>query len=256
MTSITTRFFANTLGMATKAEVILPDRPDKNRPVPTLYLLHGLSDDETIWMRRTAIELYLSNYYLAVVMPCGDRSFYSNMQSGSRYFDYITDELPAIMQSYFPLSEKREDRFIAGLSMGGYGSFKSAFNFPDRYSAVAGLSSVCDINWVKHYPELCDAIYGKDFIPDLPNDLFKAAEKIAALPPEKRPRIFQYCGVEDMLFQDNVKFREHMKALGIDFHWEDGPGGHTWVNWNERIKNVLQWLPLSENVQKTDSIGV
>ncbi len=256
MAHITARFFANTLGMHTRAEVLLPERPDPARPIPTLYLLHGLSDDETVWMRRTSLELFQGGYYLAIVMPCGDRSFYADMQSGARYFTYITEELPSIMESYFHLATDRDNRFIAGLSMGGYGALKAAMNFPDRYAAAAGLSSVADINWGKTYPELFEAIYGKGYEPDIPNDLFKLADKIAGLSEEQRPRLFQYCGTGDFLWQDNLRLRDHFRALGIDALWEEGPGGHSWVNWNERIQNVLRWLPLSENVTKTDSIGV
>ena len=124
MTHSTFRFFADTLGKCTQCEVLLPDRPDPARPVPALYLLHGLSDDQSIWMRRTAIELYAGGLYLAVVMPNGDRSFYSDLRDGSRYFAYATEELPRLMESYLPISRERAGRFVAGLSMGGWGAFK------------------------------------------------------------------------------------------------------------------------------------
>lgn len=256
MALFTSHFFANTLGMCSSAEVLLPDRPQRDRPIPTLYLLHGLSDDETIWMRRTAIELYAGGYYLAVVMPNGHRSFYSDMQNGSKYFQYITEELPTLMEGYFPLATDRENRFIAGLSMGGYGAFKVALNCPERYAAAAGLSSVADIRWAKNFPELFESIYGKDYEIDLPNDLFKAAEAVSHLSKEERPKLFQYCGTDDFLYEDNIRFRDHLKELGVEAHWEEGPGGHTWTNWDERIRNVLKWLPLSENVVKTDAIGI
>lgn len=256
MALFTSHFFANTLGMYTTCEVLLPERPDPKRPIPTLYLLHGLSDDETIWLRRTSIELFQGGYYLAIVMPSGNRSFYSDMQSGAHYFKFITEELPSLMEAYFHLSPLRKDRFIAGLSMGGYGALKAAFNRPDLYAAAAGLSSVADINWVKNYPEIYESIYGKGYEPKEPNNLFLVAEKLAKLPKEERPEIFQYCGTEDFLYEDNLRLKDHLTRLGIDFHYEEGPGGHTWVNWNERIQNVLSWLPLSENVTKTGSIGV
>ena len=256
MAFITTHFFANTLGMATTAEVLLPERPEKGRPIPTLYLLHGLSDDETIWMRRTSIELFAGHYYLAIVMPNGNRSFYCNTQSGARYNDFITQELPEVMESYFPLATDRANRFIAGLSMGGWGAFKTGLNYPDRYAAVAGLSSVIDLNWVRNYPELYDAILGKGNNPEPPNDLFHAASEVAKLPEAQRPKLFQYCGVDDFLWKDNIRFREHLRKLGLGAHWEQGPGGHCWENWNEHIQNVLKWLPLSENVIKTDAIGI
>ena len=257
MTHATVRFFADTLGKFTQCEVLLPDRPDPARPVPTLYLLHGLSDDQTIWMRRTAIELYAGGLYLAVVMPNGDRSFYSDLRDGSRYFAYLTEELPGLMESYFPLARDRAGRFVAGLSMGGWGALKAALNRPDRYAAGAGLSSVCDLSWIRRERNpIFDAAFGPDYVPAPPNDLFAAAERVAALPPGERPALFQYCGVEDFLWKDNLRLRDHLRALGLALHWEEGPGGHSWTNWDERIRHVLAWLPLSENTTKTGSIGV
>ena len=245
MTHSTIRFFADSLGKFTQCEVLLPDRPDPARPVPA------------IWMRRTAVELYAGGLYLAVVMPNGDRSFYSDLRDGSRYFAYLTEELPRLMESYFPLSRERAGRFVAGLSMGGWGAFKAALNRPDRYAAAAGLSSVCDLRWLREgNPALFSAAFGADYEPALPNDLFAAAEKVAALPPAERPALFQYCGVDDFLWQDNLRFRDKLRALGLDPRWEEGPGGHSWTNWDERIRHVLAWLPLSENVAKTGSIGV
>ncbi len=228
-----THFFSDALGVCTRANVILPDRPDPSRPLPALYLLHGLSDDQTIWMRRTAIELYAGGLYLAVVMPNGDRSFYSDLRDGSRYFAYLTEELPGLMESYFPLSRERAGRFVAGLSMGGWGALKAALNRPERYAAGAGLSSVCDLAWIRHErnPSF-DAAFGPDYVPAPPNDLFAAAERVAALPPEQRPALFQYCGVDDFLWQDNLRFRDRRRALGLDPRWEEGPGGHSWTNWD------------------------
>ena len=251
-------FFANSLGMMTRAQVLLPDRPDPARPIPTLYLLHGLSDDETVWMRRTSIELFAGQYYLAIVMPDGDRSYYADLPNGSRYFEYVTRELPALMESYFPLAKDRANRFVAGLSMGGMGAFTAALARPDFYAAVAGLSSVTDITWFR---EVTPALYAANLgaagdAPKPPCELFQAAAEVAKLPAADRPKVFQYCGVEDVLFADNVRFRDHLRALGFDLHWEEGPGGHCWGNWNERIQNVLKWLPLSENVKKTDAIGI
>ena len=257
MTHSTFRFFADTLGKCTQCEVLLPDRPDPARPVPALYLLHGLSDDQSIWMRRTAIELYAGGLYLAVVMPNGDRSFYSDLRDGSRYFAYLAEELPRLMESYLPISRERAGRFVAGLSMGGWGAFKAALNRPDRYAAAAGLSSVCDIQWLREgSPALYAANFGADYVPALPNDIFAAAERVAALPPAERPALFQYCGEEDFLWADNLRLRDRLRALGLDPRLEQGPGGHSWTNWDERIRHVLAWLPLSENVTKTGAIGV
>ena len=81
---------------------------------------------------------------LIVIMPGAERSFYADMEHGYKYWTYISEELPSIMKSFFPISDKREDTFVAGLSMGGYGAMKLAFNHPERYAAAASLSSAVD----------------------------------------------------------------------------------------------------------------
>ena len=154
MALIQCHFFSEVLGLSTSMTVILPQqtlgqigmsgkaRGDKH---PTLYLLHGLSDDDSIWLRRTSIERYVAGLGLAVVMPNVHRSFYTDMEYGGRYWTFLTEELPAVARSFFPLSDAREDNFVAGLSMGGYGAFKWALRHPDRFAKAASLSGVTDI---------------------------------------------------------------------------------------------------------------
>lgn len=253
-----THFFSDALGVCTRANVILPDRPDPSRPLPALYLLHGLSDDETIWMRRTSLELFAGPLNLAIVMPDGGRSFYSNLRTGQRFYDYVTDELPSLMERWFRLDARREGRFVAGLSMGGYGALKLALSRPDRYAAAAGLSSVCDIRWIRGDAAIWGTLVEPgETEPPPALDLFPLAERVAALPAAERPALFQYCGTDDFLWQDNLRFREHLRSLGLAPRWEEGPGGHCWENWNERIQHVLAWLPLGGGeAGRTGAIGV
>lgn len=113
---------------------------------PTLYLLHGMSDDHTAWQRFTAIERHVSHLNLAVVMPTTHLGWYTDMEYGNRYWTYPTQELPGICRSFFHgMSDKREDTFIAGLSMGGYGAFKAALGAPETFCAGASLSGALDI---------------------------------------------------------------------------------------------------------------
>ena len=136
-------FYSEALGSGTGMNVLLPeaaqgigfDASAGTGALPVLYLLHGLSDDHTAWMRRTSLERYAASRRLAVVMPCGGRSFYTNEAHGGRYWDFISEELPRAVQSFFPVSRRREDTFAAGLSMGGYGALKLALRHPDRYAA-------------------------------------------------------------------------------------------------------------------------
>ena len=142
-------FHSDALGMAASMNVILPQKSRTQigmggaeaaaEGAPVLYLLHGLSDDHTIWMRRTSIERYAATTGLVVVMPSVNRSFYNNTPDGMRFWDYISEELPALLPTFFHVSTRREDTFVAGLSMGGFGAFKLALNHPDRYGVGQSL---------------------------------------------------------------------------------------------------------------------
>ena len=249
-------FYSDILGMQSNADVILPDRPDPSRKMPVLYLLHGLSDDHTIWQRRTSIERYASSYYLAIVMPNAHRSFYTDMKAGRRYFAYMTEELPSLMESFFSLSNKREDRFVAGLSMGGYGAFKMAINLPGRYAAGASLSGVLDIAgaWARNSDFFPD-VFG-DSVVNPPDNVLAAVDKLVADTPKKQwPKLFQFCGTDDFLYEDNVNFQAYVKKAGLPVTYREGPGGHDWAVWDARIQEVLAWLPLSNQVTRTSAIG-
>ena len=107
--------YAESLGMNTGVTVSLPgERRDRTGDMPVLYLLHGLSDDHTSWVRRTDIDRYAEEWGVAVIMPEVQRSFYCDMTNGPRYFTYIVDELPALCQRLFRVSARREDNFVAG----------------------------------------------------------------------------------------------------------------------------------------------
>lgn len=238
-------------------DVILPQpggllsgeaQPDQ-RPYQTLYLLHGLSDDHTIWQRRTSIERYVDSLPLAVVMPAVNRSFYSDMDRGYRYWTFVSEELPALARSFFPLSDAREDNFVAGLSMGGYGAFKLALGCPDRYAAAASLSGALNMAAIAKrlggdsWRREMELIFGDlDKLPGSNNDLLHLADQVAQA--AEKPRLFQWCGTEDFLYEDNRVFRQHAQKLGLDLTYEEGPGGHEWVCWDRQIQWVLEWLPL------------
>ena len=100
MTFIRADFHSKELNMSTSAQVLLPDDRALSR-VRVVYLLHGLSDNCTGWLRRTAVERYAQEYGVAVVMPEVQRSFYTDMQYGVNYFSYVYKELPEIMHRLF-----------------------------------------------------------------------------------------------------------------------------------------------------------
>jgi putative tributyrin esterase len=250
-------FSSEVLGLYTSMCVILPQptraeiqtRSHSDHKYPTLYLLHGLSDDHTVWQRRTSIERYVEPLSLAVVMPAVHRSFYTDMAVGYRYWTFISEELPELARHFFPLSAAREDNFVAGLSMGGYGAFKLALTYPDRYAAAASLSGALDmVRAAKENDEEWQAEIKRIFgnrrnIARSGNDLFYLAEQVAKGKGVKLP-LYQWCGTEDVLYPANVRFHTHAQALGLDLTYEEGPGEHEWKYWDQQIQRVLDWLPL------------
>jgi putative tributyrin esterase len=250
-------FFSEALGLSTSMSVILPQQTQSQMGLtgnviaakhPTLYLLHGLSDDHTIWMRRTSIERYASELGIAVVMPSVQRSFYEDMEYGMNFWTFVSEELPAIARSFFPLSEKREDNFVAGLSMGGYGAFKLALNCPDQYAAAASLSGALIADTIyDRFPSDASLVYkSRESIKGSDSDLLAAAERLAKS-DQPTPLLYQICGTEDFLYEDNKKFREFVESLDLTLKYAEAPGDHSWAFWDEYIQNVLRWLPLSKS---------
>jgi enterochelin esterase-like enzyme len=140
-------FFSKTLLMNCSMYVTLPERnlgqkemKGSSGKLPVLYLLHGAGEDHTAWQRHTAIERYAESLGLAVVMPAGQLSFYNNMISGGAFFDFIADELPGLCREFFNISDKRDDTYIAGTSMGGYGALRIGLARPEQYHAIGCFS--------------------------------------------------------------------------------------------------------------------
>lgn len=258
------KLFSKELFRSVNVNVLLPT-PDSNNdffdsptvfPKPgqkyqVLWLLHGISADESDWQRFSSVERYAQGKNVAVVMPDGYNSMYVDNPWGGKYFSYLTQELPTILCSLLPLSAKREDNFIAGLSMGGYGAFRAALLKPERYAAAASLSggltqkklAVSGIQkqvlaWRKN-------AYGPNeeyFVPEqhdlqviLENQLRQGVEL---------PRLYECCGTEDFLHQDNIAFRNQALEQGADLTYEEGPGVHNFDFWDPYIRRVLDWLPL------------
>lgn len=256
MALIECNFFSETLGLSTAMNVILPENTmtqigmeNKKREGkhPTLFLLHGLSDDHTIWLRRTSIERYVSTLGIAVVMPSVDHSFYTNMAYGKNYWTFLTEELPQVARSFFPLSDRREDNFVAGLSMGGYGAFKWALRHPEQFAAAASLSGALDMAARSKLPDgnegLFKLVYGDEDITNTDLDLLwllKEKQK----EDQPKPALYQACGTEDFLYEANMKFKEVCDETDFDLTTDFGPGDHEWGYWDEKIQAVLNWLPL------------
>jgi putative tributyrin esterase len=245
-------FFAETLGLNTSMTVILP-QPTSGQigmtgrtgagPPPVLYLLHGLSDDHTTWVRRTSIERYVAELGLAVIMPQVHRSFYTDEHYGRPYWTFLTEELPAVADRFFKLSDRR---FVAGLSMGGYGALKWALREPGRFAAAASLSGALDLARRRtgrpraEDPRMMERILGDAPVEGTGNDLFHLLDVVEHAPP-----LYLGCGTEDELYPESVRFRERCEQRGIAVTASFTPGVHEWAYWDATIQDVLAWLPIS-----------
>jgi Predicted esterase len=248
--------YSEALQLSTSFYVILPQPKFGARPIskpdqkiPVLYLLHGLSDDHSMWMRRTSIERYVEGRNLAVVMPAVQRSFYTNMIHGGRFWTYISEELPFLVQTLFNISPARKFTFVAGLSMGGYGAFRLALTHPDRYAAAASLSGALDITEIIQSPEpewqeeMTNMFGDLTGVAGSKHDLFALARKVAAS-REPKPALYAWCGKQDFLYKQNVRFNRLAESLNLPLTYSASAGDHQWKYWDVQIQNVLDWLPL------------
>ena len=197
---------SESLRMATAVDVILPDKGDLSE-VKTLYLLHGLTDDCTGWTRYTAVERYARERGLAVVLPEVQRSFYTDMAYGLPYFTYVSEELPAVCRRMFGLGAAREQNYIFGLSMGGYGAMKCALTYPGRYAGAASFSGVCDLRST-----------------------------------ETAPGLYLSCGEQDGLYAANERFSAHLASLSLAHRFDHWPGAHTWDFWDTSLRAALAYF--------------
>lgn len=254
------------LGGETFVTVILPiatayeDTIAPGEKFQTLWLLHGGGGNSSEWSRFTDVERLAENHKFAVVMPEVGMSFYNDAPFGPKYFTYVTEELPALLRKHFPLSDKREDNFVVGLSMGGYGAAKCAFNYPERYGAV-GLMSTGPMNPLQLLkmqsmqqtgrPERGEGwfnrIFGsKDNIIGTENDVWYILEN-AIKDGKELPLIYDCCGTEDFTYAGFVAFKAFSEKLGIEVTFEEGPGCHMWDFWSDHLVKFIDWLPLLKN---------
>lgn len=248
-------FYSDALGLSTSMTVILPQQTRTqigmagragSQPPPVLYLLHGLSDDDTTWLRRTSVERYVAPLGLAVIMPQVHRSFYNDQAYGGAYWTFLSEELPGLVDEFFRVSDRREDTFVAGLSMGGYGAMRWALNHPDRFAAAATFSGAVNITGMRTSrvrqddPRLYERIFGQDPVPDSA-DLFKLIKQVDH---DQCPALYVGCGTEDGLVEDNRAFVSLIEDAGLDVRTSFVPGEHEWGLWDTEIQRLLDWLPI------------
>lgn len=258
-------FRSQTLKRAVSFQVILPMENFKG-PYPTLYLLHGLTDNSNGWLHNTRIRMWAEQSGLAVVMPSGENSFYLDIpvKDGclGDFGAYIGEELVAVTREMFPLSHKREETYIAGLSMGGYGACRNGLKYCDTFGKAAVLSGAVHFfensrEWVKTQGNTIgelenigdlDRMEETDRNPRYIMRRIKEQNEVDGY--NHFPSFYVACGLQDALIDANRSIVRALKEAGADVVYEEGDGIHDWYFWDEYIQHVLKWLNIPSQKQK------
>ena len=264
MAILQVNFLSQTLKRTVSAQVILPadkvigygSQQGQTEPYKTLYLLHGLLGNCTDWTMNTNIQRLAEDRNLAVVMPSGENSFYiDQMIPNNDFGEYIGRELVEITRKMFPLSSRREDTFIAGLSMGGFGAIRNGLKYHETFGYIAVLSGAVQV-FEMPADAPGHALFGETAVfGDLreaahtdknPRVAFRQMETELQGNRNRYPKVYMACGEQDALLPVNHGLCDFLRQNGMDVTWQQGPGEHHWPFWQEQIQRVLDWLPLEQ----------
>jgi S-formylglutathione hydrolase FrmB len=250
MAFATINYFSRSLAKASSFNVVFPDDPSIPRPWAAFYLLHGLSDDHTIWMRRTSIERYVEGLPLVVVMPDGGRGWYTNAVQGDNHEDDLIKDVVGLVDRTFPVKAERAGRAIGGLSMGGYGAVKLGLKHHEMFASVNSHSGAIGFlrgDLEKHKglsPEFA-RIFG-DKPTGGPEDPFAIVER---LDHGRIPAMRIDCGVDDFLIEQNRDFHKFLDERRIAHEYQEFPGDHNWAYWDEHVRQAVAFHARNLNLK-------
>lgn len=231
------------LGKLTRVSIIVPE--GATGPFPVLYLLGGLSDDNSAWLRWTSIERYTAGLPLIVVMPNGERGFYTDARLSERhnYESHIIKEVIPFIDSVFQTVPTKSGRTIAGLSMGGYGAFKLAMKHPQMFSAALSLSGAVQVPSAglpddANFANELRLIYGDNSIGS-DDDILAMAGRINR---DTLPELRFECGTEDYLLGQNRILKHALDSHNLPYTYIESSGDHSWKYWDRRLAESLPFL--------------
>ena len=241
------RFASAALGREMPYRVLLPDtyETSKQRRYPVLYLLHGLDGHYDNWTSRTKLAQHLAGRNLIVVTPEGGNSWYLNWHEGDRerWEDYVVRDLIADVDARFRTDARRESRFIAGLSMGGYGALRLALKHPGRFAFAGSLSGAFNITRLETYgwTEALRDEHRRAFGPmgserRAQEDLFTLAKNAA---PAGLPFLYVDCGADDLFLPGNRELAAILQEKKIAYEYRETPGTHNWAYWDRQVVGIL-----------------
>lgn len=249
MAFLKVNFYSSVLGCDIPMNVILPRVTDAQaeEPFPVLYLLHGMGDTQETWHLQTSIERYVENTGLAVIMPTTEMGWYTDAKNGRKWRTFIGEELPDVCLDLFPrISAKREDTYIAGVSMGGYGAYALALTYPERYCVACGFSGAYvpfhsslandgDTYWTDIFGTYSEFTGSENDLLHLSANLLDSGKEL--------PKLLMWCGYSDFIYSHSIIMRDHLQKIGWpDFCYEESEGDHCWSSWDVKVQSLISWI--------------
>ena len=228
--------------------------PDEGDGYPALWVLHGANCDCNEWFDSSSVARLAARHKIAVVSTSVFNGFGVNMAHGAPYADYLENEWIPAVRSVLPcLSVKREQNFIAGVSMGGFAAFRLAFNRPELFSRAAAFAGSIAMPMIfERYlrgiqPGHDDLNYAFGSYENLVNNrndvIWMAKQRVRE---GTAPRLYMYCGTEDFGYALNTIARDDLIHAGADVTWSESPGEHGFDCWDGQLPAFFNWLEVGE----------
>lgn len=231
----------------------IPETDFQTKPARTLYLLHGYTGCSNDYLYSSSIVQLAIQHNMAVIMPNGENAFYlEDREKHEDFSKFVGKELVDFTRSMFRLSEKREDTFIGGISMGGYGALINALRYSKTFSKAVSLSGAyVELEFAdqkRYIPDFnSDEIYQKKVFGDVETmrqrnvDPRFCMEELRRL-GEPVPEIYFACGEQDFMIDQNRKLHCFMRDNDILHVYYEGEGVHDWTYWNIHLPQAMDWL--------------
>lgn len=233
--------------------VIMENNPHYARPMKTVILLHGYAGRYNDWITGSNIAELSQKYNMAVLLPDGCNSFYIDQEeTGAAYGTYVSKELLEHARRLFHLSDKREDTFIGGYSMGGFGAIRNGLERSDTYSKIVGLSNALVMyllpdlnktggNELANLP-FYDKVFGKPEEVENTNRHPEFLVKQHLKENRKLPEMYFTCGTEDFLIEENRRWVRFLRDNNVEYTYTEGEGAHDWEFWRKCLEPAFEWL--------------
>ena len=233
-----------------RADIPREQNPYYDRNCKTVFVLHGYTGWGKGW--GNIFEL-AEKYNFALVFPSGENSFYLDSEAtAGKYETFIGCELVEYIKKTFGLCCTKEDTFISGLSMGGFGALHTGLAYPDTFSKIVALSSALIVHGISGMkPDENNGVANYDYYRNCFGDLDKLVEsdnnpetlvKKIIQQGKDIPKIYMACGTEDFLLEDNRRFHNFLVSHNVNVEYFESRGGHDMAFWNEYFAKGFEWL--------------